>query len=114
MKIGDKVKIKKPGYIYSQYVSMFKKLGFKNPNKSKELEFNKFKDIIFTIFIKCKHVVYPHPMLFGIEDNNGNQFLIESKGLIEAEPKSAGLSPKKIKYIKALHLPTPIEDEILK
>lgn len=83
MKIGDKVKIKKFSYIYTTYTDMFKKMGFENPNEPKRIEMKDkhlFKDVIFTIFAKENHADEPRKV-FGIKDENGNQFLFGKKGL---------------------------------
>ena len=80
MKIGDKVKIKKFGHVYTTYIDKFIEMGFKNPDEEKDINKSEFRNTIFTIFAKGKHGNYDMN-LFGIVDENGNQFLFSRKGL---------------------------------
>lgn len=81
MKIGDKVKIRKFGHIYTTYTGMFIKMGFKDPESTKSItDKSLFTDVVFVIFAKEKHTDEPRKV-FGIEDEKGNQFLFSKKGL---------------------------------
>lgn len=85
MKIGDKVKIKNFGRIYTTYTEMFIKMGFKNPIVPKEINDKKeFEDVEFIVFAKEKHK-YEKRKVFGIEDENGNQFLFSKRGIKKIE-----------------------------
>jgi hypothetical protein len=81
MKIGSRVKIKNLGEIYSTYWTKFKEMGFKNPETAKNINYEIFdKSIEFKVFAKSDHEC-DNIMLYGIEDKNGNQFLIGESGL---------------------------------
>ncbi len=84
-KVGRKVFIKKTGHQYTAYWDMFIELGFKNPDKSRQLrdyypQKSDYKDVEFTIFNIGKHKV-EGIKLYAVRDENGNEFLFSRKGL---------------------------------
>jgi hypothetical protein len=85
-KIGRVVTIKDRGEVYSTYWEMFQELGFKSPDKVKELksvypEKEDYKGAIFTIFNEGMHRDEKGVKLYAIRDEKGNEFLFSRKGL---------------------------------
>lgn len=80
MKIGSRVKVINQMLQWTDSVDFFEKMGFKNPNNSRDLiKLKDYEKIKFTIFSK---VINPEGgFLYGIIDEKGNQFLIEEEGL---------------------------------
>lgn len=79
-KIGDEVTIKNHGEIYTTYSKLFEQLGFKN-QKENSTYFENKKDLTYTVFNKCKHPNNKLLTMYGIVDGNGNEILINQKGI---------------------------------
>lgn len=83
MKIGDKVKIINgwSSCLYSIHTDKFVKMGFKNIIDKNLFyqDFLPYKNTFFTIFAKLK--CNSNINIYGIEDNDGNQFLFYEYGL---------------------------------
>ncbi len=80
--IGDVVKIKSFGHIYTSYWKKFEDMGFKKPDEVKGIYNNteEFKGKEFKIFARGKHD-QQRVALYGIEDADGNQFLFSKSGI---------------------------------
>ncbi len=80
--IGDTVKIKRFGNIYTSYYKKFLDMGFKDPDNVKGIynDSDKFKNTEFKIFAIGKHDE-ERVALYGIEDTEGNQFLFSKSGI---------------------------------
>jgi hypothetical protein len=80
LSIGDTVAIKNYGMMYTTYHSKFIEMGFTNPDLVKRAK--KIKGKKFTIFSKGIHTDNKRRNeLFGIQDNEGNQYLFAKSGL---------------------------------
>jgi len=81
MKIGTKVKVTQRGLHYDLYPLMFERMGFSENSQRSFPVYPKHAE--FTIFAKSMHHIHDDVQLYGIEYENGSQFLFESDGLME-------------------------------
>ena len=77
-KIGDSVRIKHSGKIYSTYPEMYVKLGFKDKEVNDYYTCAK----IGTVFGISEHLTFREDILVAVRDEDGNEYLIHQDGLV--------------------------------
>jgi len=77
IKVGDKVKVVKPGHVYSTFDTMFRKMGFRYTEHNPGFE----RNTEATVFSTCHHPS-ANDTLVGIRDEKGNECLIGHNGLM--------------------------------
>lgn len=93
-KIGDHVEIINNGDIYSHYITLFHKVGFKDdkPYKPYDTKIG-FQGKIFHI---CRHEDKSESIIICIRDNNGNEIAINKEGIKMTLIQSRKIKLKKI------------------
>lgn len=93
MEIGDRVEIVKTAHIYPSYIEMFKKMGFKNVAVNSK----GYKDLVYKIFAIEPHLIFPYQLLYGIENEQGEQLLVSGLAIKTIE-RPNWKKPQKVKF----------------
>jgi hypothetical protein len=91
-KIGDYVEVINSGALYSQYITLFHKVGFKNNKTYNDTKIS-FQGKIFHI---CRHEEKSESIIIFIRDNNGNEIAIDKEGIKMTLIQSRKIKLKKI------------------
>lgn len=95
MEIGDRVEVTKPGLVYTSYREMFVKMGFKN--KKQNFTSNVNLNAVYKIFAIEPHLIFPYQLLYGIENEQGEQLLVNGLAIKTIE-RPNWKKPQKVKF----------------
>lgn len=100
--IGTVVKVVSPGFVYSTYTEMFKRMGFENKKENEPILTSTGGDLInnhFKVFGILLHPLRNGVILCGIVDTNGKELLIDLRGLEPIAIKSGDTDPIKASVV---------------